>query len=68
MKPLRQKLAQYTYPQEMRALEDLLEGSLRVLAEGGRLSVITYHSLEDRIVKNYMRSCLVCQAAQNCHG
>ena len=42
--------------QEMRALEDLLEGSLRVLAEGGRLSVITYHSLEDRLVKNYMRS------------
>jgi len=41
--------------QEMRALEDLLEGSSRVLAERGRLSVITYHSLEDRIVKNFLR-------------
>ena len=42
--------------QEMRALEDLLEGSSRVLSDGGRLSVITYHSLEDRIVKNFFRS------------
>ncbi len=42
--------------QEMRALEDMLQGSLQVLSDGGRLSVITYHSLEDRIVKNFMRS------------
>ncbi|MBP5228979.1 MAG: 16S rRNA (cytosine(1402)-N(4))-methyltransferase RsmH [Bacteroidales bacterium] len=42
--------------QEMRALEDLLCGSKEVLRSGGRLSVITYHSLEDRIVKNFLRS------------
>ncbi|MBQ3382035.1 MAG: 16S rRNA (cytosine(1402)-N(4))-methyltransferase RsmH [Bacteroidales bacterium] len=41
--------------QEMRALEDLLTGSSEVLSDGGRLSVITYHSLEDRIVKNFFR-------------
>lgn len=40
---------------EMRALEDLLEGCTRVLSDKGRLSVITYHSLEDRIVKNFFR-------------
>ncbi|MBR5074222.1 MAG: 16S rRNA (cytosine(1402)-N(4))-methyltransferase RsmH [Bacteroidales bacterium] len=40
---------------EMRALEDLLEGCLNTLSDGGRLSVITYHSLEDRIVKNFLR-------------
>ncbi len=42
---------------EMRALEDLLRGSGNVLKPGGRLSVITYHSLEDRIVKNFIRDC-----------
>ncbi len=42
---------------EMRALEDLLAGSRNILASGGRLSVITYHSLEDRIVKNFIRDC-----------
>ncbi len=41
---------------EMDALRDLLSGATRLLGEGGRLSVITYHSLEDRIVKNVMRS------------
>ncbi len=41
---------------EMRALEDFLTGSLLSLAEGGRLSIITYHSLEDRMVKNFMKS------------
>ena len=40
---------------EMRALEDLLEGCLNTLGDKGRLSVITYHSLEDRIVKNFLR-------------
>ena len=40
---------------EMRALEDLLEGCLNTLSDKGRLSVITYHSLEDRIVKNFLR-------------
>ncbi len=42
---------------EMRALQDLLTGCKMVLKSGGRLSVITYHSLEDRIVKNFLRDC-----------
>lgn len=41
---------------EMDALKDMLNASEEVLREGGRLSVITYHSLEDRIVKNFMRA------------
>ncbi len=41
---------------EMDALEMMLEQSLRVLRPGGRLCVITYHSLEDRMVKNFLRS------------
>lgn len=41
---------------EMRALEMALEQSLKVLKPGGRLVVISYHSLEDRLVKNFMRS------------
>jgi len=41
---------------EIEALEALLEQSLRLLKSGGRLVVITYHSLEDRMVKNFMRS------------
>ena len=38
--------------QEMRSLEKFLEGATASLKEGGRLVVITYHSLEDRMVKN----------------
>ena len=41
---------------EMEALKMALEQSLRVLRPGGRLVVISYHSLEDRLVKNFMRS------------
>ena len=41
---------------EMDALRDMLKGATTLLGEGGRLSVITYHSLEDRIVKNVMRA------------
>ena len=40
---------------ELKALEELLEASLRVLRPGGRLVVMTYHSLEDRIVKNFLK-------------
>jgi len=42
--------------EELRAIEDGLKGAVSVLAVGGRLSVISFHSLEDRIVKRYMRN------------
>ena len=41
---------------EMRALREMLEATLRMLRPGGRLVVITYHSLEDRLVKNFLRA------------
>ena len=41
---------------EMEALTDMLRGAREVLGEGGRLVVITYHSLEDRLVKNMMKA------------
>lgn len=47
--------------QEMDALREMLQQATEVLRPGGRLSVITYHSLEDRIVKNLMKT-------GNCEG
>lgn len=41
---------------EMDALREMLLAASELLAPGGRLSVITYHSLEDRMVKNVMKS------------
>ncbi len=41
---------------EMEALEAFLAQAARELRPGGRLAIITYHSLEDRMVKNFMRS------------
>jgi S-adenosyl-methyltransferase MraW len=42
--------------QEMEALKELLQSATEVLKPGGRLVVITYHSLEDRLVKNVMKA------------
>lgn len=42
--------------QEMEALKEMLMAATEMLNPGGRLSVITYHSLEDRIVKNIMKT------------
>ena len=42
--------------QEMDVLKEFLEQSLEILGEGGRLSVISYHSLEDRLVKRFMKN------------
>lgn len=42
--------------QEMEVLKEFLEQSLEILAPKGRLSVISYHSLEDRLVKRFMRN------------
>jgi len=41
---------------EMGALRDMLMATIKALKTGGRLSVITYHSLEDRLVKNVMKT------------
>lgn len=41
---------------EIDALKSFLQQALKVLKPGGRMVVITYHSLEDRLVKNFMRS------------
>lgn len=41
---------------EMAALSEMLTAATKLLAAGGRLSVITYHSLEDRMVKNVMKT------------
>lgn len=41
---------------ELEALQDMMEQAMEVLKPGGRLVVITYHSLEDRIVKNFLKA------------
>ena len=41
---------------EMKALKEMLASATALLKPGGRLSVITYHSLEDRMVKNFMKA------------
>lgn len=42
--------------EELKALEEMLEATIAHLNPGGRLVVISYHSLEDRIVKNFIRT------------
>ena len=42
--------------QEMKSLEKFLSGASKALKPGGRLVVITYHSLEDRMVKNFIKA------------
>lgn len=42
--------------QEMIALKEMLNSASEVLKPGSRIAIITYHSLEDRIVKNVMKS------------
>lgn len=42
--------------QEMDVLKEFLEQSLEILKPGGRLSVISYHSLEDRLVKRFIKN------------
>ena len=41
---------------ELNALKSLLEQATEMLAENGRIAIITYHSLEDRLVKNYFKT------------
>lgn len=41
---------------EMESLKEMLNQALEVLTQGGRISVITYHSLEDRLVKNFFKT------------
>jgi 16S rRNA (cytosine1402-N4)-methyltransferase len=41
---------------ELGALEDFMKDALEMLAPGGRLAIITFHSLEDRMVKNFMKT------------
>ena len=43
---------------EMKALGEMLETAAAILNSGGRLVIMTYHSLEDRIVKNFIKEVL----------
>ena len=55
---------------ELRALETALDGAIKLLAEGGRIAVLSYHSLEDRIVKRAfaaaVRGCICPPRAPAC--
>ncbi len=42
--------------QEMRSLEKFLQGAVKALKPGGKIAIITYHSLEDRMVKNFFKA------------
>ena len=42
--------------EELKALEEMLMQGLQMLKPGGRFSIISYHSLEDRLVKNFFRA------------
>jgi 16S rRNA (cytosine1402-N4)-methyltransferase len=42
--------------QEVESLKEMLQQCKELLKPGGRLVIITYHSIEDRIVKNFMKS------------
>ena len=42
--------------EELKVIQELLEQTVEVLKDGGRMSVITYHSLEDRMVKNFFKT------------
>lgn len=46
--------------QELHALEDFLQSALSMLAQEGKLLIISFHSLEDRVVKNYFRKLNEC--------
>ena len=41
---------------EIDALKALLQQSIKVLRPGGRIAIITYHSIEDKLVKNFFRA------------
>lgn len=53
---------------ELGALRQMLEATTRILRPGGRLVVLTYHSLEDRIVKSFLRGADSDDATQQIYG
>lgn len=53
--------------EELLELENGLEDAIKLLNNGGRLAVVSFHSLEDRIVKRFMQTCSKAPAGQNRH-